>query len=98
MNMKTYKQYPSWNEQENEWMKDPAFAAKAKEAEPEYQIARMLIAKRLKKGYTQLQLARKIKTSQSAIARVESGTHPASLTFLKKIAHALDAHVHISIQ
>jgi len=41
------------------------------------------------RGMTQAQLAKKIKTTQSAIARLESGTQNISTDMLKKISHAL---------
>jgi len=40
-------------------------------------------------GLTQTQLAKKINTTQSAIARLESGTQNVSAEMLKKIGHAL---------
>ena len=40
-------------------------------------------------GLTQSDLAKKIKTTQSAIARIESGTQNITTEMLKKISHAL---------
>lgn len=40
-------------------------------------------------GFTQAQLAKKINTTQSAVARLESGTQNISAEMLKKIGHAL---------
>jgi UDP-N-acetylglucosamine 1-carboxyvinyltransferase len=41
------------------------------------------------KGMTQTDLAKKIKTTQSAIARIESGTQNITTEMLRKISHAL---------
>jgi transcriptional regulator with XRE-family HTH domain len=48
----------------------------------------MVIARRIRYGLTQRQLADRIGTSFSAISRVESGTHRPSLETLERFAHA----------
>ncbi len=48
-----------------------------------------VFAARTKKGWTQAQLARKMKTLQPSIARVENGNTVPSLPFLLKIARAI---------
>lgn len=47
---------------------------------------KMIKKAREEAGMTQLELAKKMNTKQSAIARVESGINQASLTFLYKVA------------
>jgi len=64
--------------------------------EPEFAIAAVVIKKRLEKGLTQSQLAKKVGTKQSAISRLESGNYNPSITFLERIAKALDTHLVIS--
>lgn len=64
---------------------------------PEFELIRMLIEKRLKKGLTQAALARKLGTKQSAIARLESGTSNPTVASLRKVARALDAKFKVSI-
>lgn len=64
---------------------------------PEFDLAQAIIEKRIEKGLTQAELARKIKTKQSAISRLESGTYNPSLAFLEKVAKALDARVAVSL-
>jgi len=66
--------------------------------EPEFALVQMIIEKRLKRGLTQAQLARKIGTKQSAIARLESGTYNPTFNFLTKVAAALDAKLSFSIR
>ena len=62
--------------------------------EPAYQIARL----RIIKGLTQQELAALVGTKQPSIARLESGRSLPSLSFLKRVADALGAHVEIAIE
>ena len=64
---------------------------------PEFELARMLIQKRIEKGLTQGELARKIGTKQSAISRLESGGYNPSFALLRKVAKALNTDLKISI-
>lgn len=63
----------------------------------EFAMVEFIIEKRLQHGLTQAELARKIGTKQSAIARLESGTSNPTVGFLEKIAKALDGRLSISI-
>lgn len=87
-----------WRDLKNELMKEPAFKQAYDDLEPEYQIIRSIIERRIQKGITQAELARKAGTRQSAIARLESGTYNPSLRFLKRVAKALDAQIKISLK
>jgi transcriptional regulator with XRE-family HTH domain len=58
-----------------------------------YQVGKMLIEARLFRHFTQAQLARKIKSHQPAIARIENGTTLPSLKTLNKIAKALETYL-----
>lgn len=78
-----------------ESMTDPEFQKAWKETEPAYELTRQIIALRLRKGLTQHELARRIGTTQSVIARIESGGQNLSLRTLTKIANELDANVKI---
>ncbi len=70
-------------------LSDPA-AAEAYEALSPYEdIARQLIAFRIKNGLTQSDLARLAGMHQSAIARLESGEHEPTLRTLQRVTHAL---------
>lgn len=64
---------------------------------PEFAFARMIIEKRIKNGLTQKELAKKIGTKQSAIARLESGEHNATLAFLQRVADALGTRLKVSL-
>jgi DNA-binding XRE family transcriptional regulator len=56
---------------------------------PEYDLIRLCLDARLATDMTQAQLARKIGTKQSSIARLESGSYNPSVKFLQKVAKAL---------
>lgn len=70
-------------------IKDPGFRAAAEELEPGYQVARL----RMQRGLTQAQLAGMVGTRQPSIARLENGSTAPSLSFLNKIAEALNAKI-----
>lgn len=80
-----------------ERMRDPAFATAYEALEPEFQVARQVIALRLQRGLTQKELAKQVGTKQSGISRLESMAQLPSLSFLKRVAEALNAHLEIRL-
>lgn len=69
------------------------------EQEEEFEIAKEVIKLRIKAGLTQKELAKKARTSQPAIARLESGCYRnVSMNFLRKVSHALGVEPHISFK
>lgn len=72
---------------------DPEFLEAKEKLNPGFQITCL----RLKKDLTQTQLAKLAGTSQSSIARLENGSSPPSLSFLRRVAKALDASVEVKI-
>ncbi len=56
-----------------EQLEDPKFRKAWAESRIEYEVARQLIQLRKSKGLTQEQLAEKVHTRQSEIARIENG-------------------------
>ncbi|MEK7187765.1 MAG: helix-turn-helix transcriptional regulator [Patescibacteria group bacterium] len=89
--MKSYPQF------KKELLKNPGVRRAYEELGPEFEIIALLIKTRLAKHMSQRELARKIGTQQEAISRFESGRYNPSLSFLYKVASALDARVKISI-
>ena len=51
---------------------------------------------RAKKGLSQADVAKKVGTKQSSIARLESGSINPSLEFLQKVAQTMGLSVHLS--
>ena len=90
MTKRTLHTFDDW---ESEKLKDPEFMAAAEELEPGYQVARL----RMLRGLTQTQLAEMVGTHQPSIARLENGSSIPSLSFLNKIAAALDARFEIKL-
>lgn len=80
-----------------ESLKNPEFRKIWEESDAEYLLAKALIKVRLKKKFSQRDLAKKIGTSQAAISRIESMQGNPSLFLLKRIAHALDTKLQISL-
>jgi ribosome-binding protein aMBF1 (putative translation factor) len=54
-------------------------------------LARMVIARRLRSGLTQEQLAERMGTSVPAISRLESGQHRPNVSTLERLAQAFGA-------
>ena len=75
---------------------DPEFRAARQELRPQYEFRRALIGSRLAAGLTQRQLAEKMGTTQSAIARLESGLQTPTLDTLSRLAVALGVDFTIS--
>ncbi len=80
-----------------ESLEDPAFSEAWAESEVAYQITRQIIALRLQRGLTQKEVARRVGTTQSAIARIESGEQNISIKMLKKLADVLKANIKIDL-
>jgi len=87
----------SWKEYRKELLKDPEVRKAYLELQPEFLIIEKIIQARIEKGVTQELLAQKMKTKQSAISRLESGTANPSLNFLKRLAGALNSHLEINL-
>ncbi|MBI2327565.1 helix-turn-helix transcriptional regulator [Candidatus Curtissbacteria bacterium] len=78
-----------WKNLRKELLKDPEFKVEYEKMQPKFEAVAAIIEARIKKGLTQEALARKIRTKQSAIARIESGNANPSVEFLQKLAEAL---------
>ena len=77
------------------WSRDPDYRAAYEKLRPEFALARSLIEARNRAGLTQSELARRMKTTQSVVARLESGrAHPSTKT-LEKVARATGTQLRI---
>lgn len=80
-------------------MQDPAFAARFKEAGEAWDVALQIAALREQAGLSQKNLARKLKTSQQQISRLESPHYEGhSLRMLRRVAKALNARVRVLVE
>jgi transcriptional regulator with XRE-family HTH domain len=70
------------------WLQDPAFRAEYDALEEEFALASAIIGARARAGLTQEQLARRMKTTQTVIARLESGRAKPSTRTLQRFARA----------
>ncbi len=80
-----------------ELLQDPETKKLYDDLELEFSIITQVLEKRIAKGMSQKQLAEKMGTKQSAIARLESGNSNPSVAFLEKVAKALDSKLRISL-
>jgi DNA-binding XRE family transcriptional regulator len=80
----------------NKELENPEFRKEYEALQEEFDVAKQVIGLRLKKGMTQKELAEKVHTSQSCIARLESGSYRnLSLSFLRRVGRALDVEPHV---
>lgn len=77
------------------WTKDPEYKGAYDGLAEEFDLARALIEARTAAGLSQAQLARRMKTSQSYIARIEGGTVRPSTDALERFAHATGTRLRI---
>jgi len=87
-----------WEDVKKELLKDKRVAEEYKRLAPRYQLISDLIKARIRKGLTQEDLARKIGTKQSAIARIEAGNANPSIEFLEKITKAMGLKLEIQVK
>ena len=92
MQKKTYRQL------KKELLKDKKIKYAYEKLGPEFAVIEMIIKRRIERGLTQRELARKIGTKQSAVSRLESGSYNSSITFLQKVADALDTKLKVSLR
>jgi ribosome-binding protein aMBF1 (putative translation factor) len=76
---------------------DPEVKAEYDRIGPEFEIAAELIRARVRAALSQAELAERMKTSQSAVARLESGQTLPSTKTLLRFAEATGSKVHVSL-
>ena len=80
------------------WLRDDDYRREYDALEEEFALASALIAARSRAGLTQEELAEKMDTSQSAIARMESGRTIPSGSTLKRFARATGTRLRITFE
>jgi transcriptional regulator with XRE-family HTH domain len=79
-----------------EQLRDPDFAKRFKRAGEAWDVALQIAALRERAGLSQKDLARKLKTTQQQISRLESPDYEGhSLSMLRRVARALHARVRV---
>ena len=82
-----------------EQLRDPDFAERFKRAGEAWDVALQLAALREEAGLSQLELARKLRTTQQQISRLESPSYEGpSLSMLRRVARVLNAHVRVAFE
>jgi ribosome-binding protein aMBF1 (putative translation factor) len=80
------------------WMKNKEYRNAHEELAPEFALARAVIHARVTAGPTQEQLAQRMETTQSVIARLESGRTRPSTRTLERLAIATGTRLKISFE
>lgn len=80
------------------WMKRPEFVAAYDALEGEFTLAAALIKARSDADMTQAEVARAMKTTQAAVARLEGGRAMPSTRTLERFAKATHTRLRISFE
>ena len=81
-----------------EWRKDPEYVREYEALEEEFALVSAVIGARTRAGLTQAELAERMGTSQSAIARLEGGKAKPSVATLEKLAEATGSKLRIALE
>ena len=87
--MKTDKSLRSLHAVKARALRDPAVRTEYEGLSDEFEIARELVSARSRAGLTQLEVATRMGTTQSVIARLEGGKRPPSLRTVQRYAQAV---------
>lgn len=81
-----------------DWMKDSRYRREYRALEEEFSITAAMIEARSRAGMTQEQVARRMKTTQAVIARLEGGGSKPSTRTLERYAKATGSRLRISFE
>ncbi len=80
------------------WREDPEYVREYDALEEEFALARALIEARVNAGLTQEEVAQRMGTTQSVVARLEGGRSKPSTTTLAKFAKATGTRLRVSFE
>ncbi len=80
------------------WRRDADYREAYDQLEAEFDLARALIEARARAGLTQAELAERMDTTQSVVARIESGRANPSTRTLERVANATGTRLRISFE
>lgn len=79
------------------WMEDDAYRTAYEALEAEFALVEEMIAARGRAGLTQADVAARMGTTQSVVARIESGRNSPNLKTLEKYARAVGTRVSVRL-
>ena len=85
----------NWDIYKQKLLKNPEFKKLYEESQPEFEIAKAIIRARIENNITQKELAKRMHTTQSVISRIEQARTSPSISFLKRLASALNASLQV---
>ncbi len=84
-------------ELKNKLMSNPEFREEYERADAEFQLIEALVSARTRAKLSQAEVARRVGTTQSAIARLEGGRVSPSVSTLRRYAEATGAKLEINL-
>ena len=88
----------NWDVYKQKLLKNPEFKKLYDESQPEFEIAKDVIRARIENKITQKELAKRLNTTQSVISRLEQGESSPSISFLKRVAAALNTTLQVQFK
>lgn len=85
-------------EMHKRWMNEPKYVKAYEALEDELAVAKAIIAARNRAGLTQMELARKMGTTQPVVARMEGRRIQPSLRTLQRVAQATGSKLTIRFE
>ena len=82
---------------EKKLFKNPNFVKEYEKLRPQFELAAALIEARMKAKLSQKEVAKRMGTTQSAVARMEGVSHFPTFKSLQKYAHATNQIISIEI-
>ncbi len=93
----TKEDFVSFDEVKRQMFARPGFKEAYDALAPKYTLINAMLDARIKKGMTQAEIARRAGTTQSAIARFESGRTNPTLDFAARLSRAVGATLEIRL-
>ena len=87
----------NWKKLKSELLQNKVVKKEYDRLTPRYKVISELISARIKTGISQKELAQRIGTKQSAIARFESGRSNPTLEFASRLSSAVGAKLEIRL-
>lgn len=89
--------YVTLSDIHRESMRDPKYRKAYEALGPKYDLIHAILDARIKRGVTQAEIAKRAGTTQSAIARFESGVGNPTLDFMQRVSAAVGARLEVRI-